>query len=135
MRRGLAAIGRWAWLGLGVVALGLAIAGAVLPLLPTTPFLLLAAFAFARSSPRLEAWLLDHAHFGPVIADWRRGGAVSRRVKATASLVMAATLLGGWLVGLSSVILGVQALVFVGVAGFLWSRPEPSATGEERRRA
>lgn len=126
-------ITRWFWLAFGCLALALAVAGAILPLLPTTPFLLLAAWAFARSSPRLEAWLLDHAHFGPVIADWRREGAVSRRVKRTAVLVMGATLLGGWLVGLSLVILGIQLAVFVVVATFLVGRPEPRAVRPEGR--
>jgi uncharacterized membrane protein YbaN (DUF454 family) len=126
-------IARWFWLALGGLALVLAVAGAVLPLLPTTPFLLLAAWAFARSSPRLEAWLLDHARFGPVIADWRREGAVSRPVKRTAVLVMAATLLGGWLVGLSTVILAVQFVVFAVVATFLVGRPEPRAARPEGR--
>src|SRR5690606_8396288 len=60
------------WLTFGLVCVGLALAGVVLPLLPATPFLLLAAFAFTRSSPRLHAWLLGHRHFGPLIEDWRR---------------------------------------------------------------
>ena len=116
---------RWVWLAVGCLALAAAIAGAVLPLLPTVPFLLIAAWAFARSSPRLEAWLLDHAHFGPLIADWRASGAVSRSTKRTASVVMAATLIGGALAGLSYGILALQATIFAAVAAFLWTRPEP----------
>lgn len=109
----------------GLVATGLAVLGAVLPLLPTTPFLLVAAWAFARSSPRLEAWLIDHAHFGPLIADWRRGGAVDRRVKRLSALVMLATLALGALAGLSTTILAIQAAIFAAVSLFLWTRPEP----------
>ena len=111
---------------LGVTATGLAVLGAVLPLLPTTPFLLVAAWAFARSSPRLEAWLVDHARFGPLIADWRREGAVSRRVKRLSALVMLATLVFGALVGLSVAILALQAAIFAAVSLFLWTRPEPT---------
>src|SRR3546814_11599305 len=54
----------WASLGLGAI-------GAFLPLLPTVPFVILAAFCFARSSPRLEKWLLTHPHFGHHIVAWR----------------------------------------------------------------
>ena len=110
----------------GVVATGLAILGVVLPLLPTTPFLLVAAWAFARSSPRFEAWLLDHARFGPLIADWRREGAVSASAKRLSAVVMLATLGLGAVAGLSLGLLAVQAIVFAAVSLFLWTRPDPS---------
>jgi uncharacterized membrane protein YbaN (DUF454 family) len=110
---------------IGGVALALAVAGAVLPLLPTTPFLLVAAWAFARSSPRAEAWLLGHARFGPLVRDWRERGAVARSAKRTAAAVMVATLAIGWAAGLAGWILAVQAAVFAAVSVFLWTRPEP----------
>ncbi|MCE1237441.1 MAG: YbaN family protein [Hyphomicrobiales bacterium] len=112
---------------MGGVAVVLAIAGAVLPLLPTTPFLLVAAWAFARSSPRAERWLLDHARFGPLVRDWREGGAVSRSAKRASAGVMIATLAFGWAIDLAFWILAIQAVVFAGVSTFLWSRPEPPA--------
>ena len=110
----------------GLVATGLAIAGAVLPLLPTTPFLLVAAWAFARSSPRFEAWLLSHARFGPLIADWRREGAVGSGAKRASAAVMLATLAVGALVGLSTILLVLQAGIFAAVSLFLWTRPSPA---------
>lgn len=74
-------------LGLGFTALG--IAGAFLPLLPTTVFLILAAGCFARSSPRLEAWILDHKRFGPLVRAWRENGAIPRKAKILACIGMA----------------------------------------------
>jgi uncharacterized membrane protein YbaN (DUF454 family) len=53
----------------------------VTPLLPTTIFLIAAAWCFARSSPRLEAWLLNHPQFGKTLRDWRSDGAISRPAK------------------------------------------------------
>ena len=76
----------WAALGLGFVSVGGV--GIVVPGLPTTPFLLLAAACFARSSPRLYRWLLENRHFGPLIRDYRAGRGVSARVKATAMTMM-----------------------------------------------
>ena len=72
----------------GFLAVGLGAVGIVLPLLPTTPFLLLAAFCFARSSERLHDWLINHPTFGPPILDWRDRGAIGRKAKilATASV-------------------------------------------------
>ncbi|AYJ86265.1 DUF454 domain-containing protein [Sphingomonas paeninsulae] len=72
------------WLALGLLCVLLGIIGAILPLMPTTIFLILAAGCFARSSPRLEAWLLNHARFGPTLRAWRADGAISRRGKIAA---------------------------------------------------
>lgn len=66
---------------LGVVSLSLGVAGIFLPLLPTTPFLLLAAWAFVRSSPRLYAWLINHPHLGEYIRNFRENRAIPLRVK------------------------------------------------------
>lgn len=69
------------WLIAGLIFLGLGIVGAVLPLLSTTPFLLLAAFAFTRSSPRLANWLDNNPQFGLLIANWREHGAIGKNAK------------------------------------------------------
>ena len=66
---------------LGVVSLGLGILGIFLPLLPTTPLLLLAAWCFVRSSPRLYDWLLNHPHLGEYIRNFREYNAIPLRVK------------------------------------------------------
>lgn len=80
---------RMLWVAAGVLALALGIVGIFLPLLPTTPLVLLAAFCFARGSTRCERWLLTHPRFGPMIRDWRLRRAIPRRVKHLAWAMMA----------------------------------------------
>ena len=74
---------------LGIVMLALGVIGAFLPLMPTTIFLIIAAWAFGRSSTRLERWMLDHPRFGPLLRDWREQGAMPRKAKWMACAGMA----------------------------------------------
>jgi uncharacterized membrane protein YbaN (DUF454 family) len=78
------------WIAIGLFFLLLGGIGVFLPLLPTTPFVLLAAACFARSSPRLHAWVLRSELFGPMLRDWERNKCVSRKVKLLALFMMAA---------------------------------------------
>jgi uncharacterized membrane protein YbaN (DUF454 family) len=75
---------RLLYLCLGFVSVALGVAGIVLPLLPTVPFMILAAYFFARSSPRLEARIVEHPRFGPHIKAWRERGAISPAGKRAA---------------------------------------------------
>ena len=75
---------RIAYLVGGAISLFLGAVGALIPLLPTVPFLILAAFCFARGSPRLETWLVQHRRFGPHIEAWRSRGAISQYGKSAA---------------------------------------------------
>lgn len=75
---------RAGWLLLGFLCVGLGFIGAFVPLMPTTIFMILGAACFARSSPRLETWLLRHPRFGPTLRAWRAYGAISRTAKRAA---------------------------------------------------
>jgi uncharacterized membrane protein YbaN (DUF454 family) len=111
------------WLFAGFVSLGLGIAGIPLPLLPTTPFLLLAAFCFSKSSKRLHDWLINHKTFGPPIRDWNAHGVIPMKAKVTATFMMAAALAITYFLNLPNRVLIIQAIVMVPVSIFIWSRP------------
>lgn len=82
----------WAYMMLGWTCVALGVAGAVLPLLPSTPFLLLAAGAFAKSSPRFHDWLLQHPRLGPPVRAWRQHRVVPAHAKVAAVVTMSASL-------------------------------------------
>ena len=105
--------------------MGLGIAGAFLPLLPTTPFLLLAAFAFSRGSHRWHSWLLEHPQFGPLIHHWHTHGAISTRVKIVASMSMGVIFALSVFMQMPQWLLLTQAAVLSAVALFLWTRRSP----------
>lgn len=115
---------RTLWLLAGFLFLGLGLLGVVLPVLPTTPFLLLAAGCFAKSSPRLHDWLVSHPTFGPPIRNWQENGAISRPAKRLAVVSMAAVLVVSFAAGAPLKLLVAQvALIAIG-AGFVLTRPD-----------
>lgn len=108
------------------LALALAATGAVLPLLPTTPFLLVAAWSAARHSPLFEAKLLNHPTFGPPIRTWRAERSLSRRTKLLALGALAVSLALTWFLVEAPALRGIASLVVLCVGAYLASRPEPS---------
>jgi hypothetical protein len=112
------------WRAAALLALMLGAIGVVLPVLPTVPFLLLAAWAAGRGWPRLETWLLENAYFGPPIRQWRERGLVPRRAKWLASVLMGASGVTVLLLDIAGWIQGAVVLVLVGTACWLWRRPE-----------
>jgi uncharacterized membrane protein YbaN (DUF454 family) len=114
---------RGVWLGIGLLFLALGELGVVLPVLPTTPFLLVAAACFARGSPRLHGWLRTHPLFGPPIRDWQDHGAIRPRAKALAVTMMTLVLLTSLALGLAWQIVLAQGLLIALGAGFVLSRP------------
>lgn len=121
---------RWLWMAFGVSCVGLGAAGVVLPLLPTTPFLLLAAFAFGKSSPRLHHWITTHPRYGPPLHDWRAHGAISRRAKTLAISMMAAAFVASLAMGVPAYALWMQALVLLCCGSFILTRPSPPAVSD-----
>ena len=114
---------RYLWAMLGLVCVGVGLIGVVLPILPTVPFMLLAAFFFARSSERLHNWLITHPTFGPPIVDWQSNGAISPRFKRIATVSILLVFVISLLLDLPLLILGIQAGVLTLVLVFIWSRP------------
>lgn len=82
---------RWALLIIGTISLVVGIIGIVLPLLPTTPFLLISAACYARSSKKFYVWLLSNRWFGQYIRDWRAGKGIPLSAKITATALIVAT--------------------------------------------
>ncbi len=116
---------RFLYAALGWFFVALAFAGAILPLLPTTPFLILAAACFTRASPRLERWLLTHPRFGPILTAWRERGAIPRRAKVLAVIALAASYAVFWTVTepipATAIIM---AAAMIGIGLFIVTRPE-----------
>lgn len=112
------------WRALALVCVALGLIGVVLPVLPTVPFLLAAAWAGGKGWPQLEGWLLAHPRHGAAIRRWRERRAVSRRAKWLATAGMLA---GTALIGASAAPLWVKLAVpasMAAVACWLWMRPE-----------
>lgn len=116
---------RWLLLAFAVLCLALGVVGIFVPGLPTTVFILMAAWAAARSSPRLHKWLWYHPLFGSMLRNWAHGGCVNRRAKWSATILMA--LCAGvlfftaphlWVAAMASTCMAC-------VLTWLWLRPEP----------
>lgn len=107
----------------GITSLVLGVIGIILPLLPTTPFILLSAAAFAKSSPRLHNWMMNHHRWGPIIKNWQDGGRIDKRSKTIALSVMAVMPPLSYALGAPLWAIGVQCLVLTAVATFIITRP------------
>jgi uncharacterized protein len=107
---------------LGVIAVVIGLAGIVLPLLPTTPFLIGAAYFFARSHPEWEAKLLAHPQAGPAIRAWRDHQAIPLLGKQLATLPLAISAIGGWF-ALAGPWRYLPAAITASVLFWMWTRP------------
>jgi len=125
---------RLLWATAGAVSLLLGIAGIFLPLLPTTPFVLLAAFCFSRGSARVEQWILAHPRFGPMVREWRAHRAVPRRAKQLATLMMTLASAWSWWV-LAPPWRWLPAACCAVVAAWMWRLPDSARPAPMHARA
>ena len=130
---GLSGPARWLLLGLAGLCVLLGVVGLFLPVMPTVPFLIVAAWCASRSSPRLHRWLMNHPRFGRQLRDWNEHGVVPRKAKWITSVAMAGSSIsmlvvapGHWLPAVGGIIAG-MAIVLV----WLWRRPEHRPEGAE----
>ncbi|MBL4812247.1 MAG: YbaN family protein [Rhodobacteraceae bacterium] len=115
------------WFITGALALLAGAIGIFLPVIPTTPFVILAAFAFGKSAPKLQAKLEANKTFGPIIAQWKQSGAIAPRYKIMALAMMAAAFGLSLYAGLAAYILIIQAVCLSCAALFILTRPNGTA--------
>ena len=120
----------------GFLSLGLGYIGIFLPILPTTPFMLLAAFCFSKSSPKLHSWLLSRPRIGPAIVDWEQSRVIRRKAKflATALILLSISIP----LSFDTISLTVKLIllgVISGVLLFIWSCPSASHELPHSRKA
>ena len=108
---------------LGWISVVLGAIGAILPIMPTTPFLILAAFLFSKSSPRFHKWLLDLPKFGPIIREWEETKTIRKEVKVTAIVVLSISMMVTiTFVPVKPIVKGVMVFFWISVSIYLWTR-------------
>jgi len=114
---------RWIYLSVGWTCTGLGILGAFLPVLPTTPFLLVALWAFSNSSPRLKEWLYNHPRYGETLQDWFEHGTIGVGIKVVAITAMAASVVILYWITQSLTAVSIHFTIVLLTAFFILSRP------------
>ena len=107
----------------GFLTLGIGMIGVFVPLLPTTPLVLLSAFCFARSSKRFHSWLLNHPRFGTMIKDWQENGSISKEAKNYAFFMIALSLVLSLILQVPQTVLLIQCITLSCVVIFIITRP------------
>lgn len=117
---------RWVYFLGGVICVTLGIIGAFLPLLPTTIFIILAAWCFSKSSEKMENWLLTHPKFGPTLRDWYQYGAIPTRIKKIAlTMITLSFLLSASILWHRWTIIGIVGGTLLLVSLYIVTRPSP----------
>ena len=112
------------WFSLGSIALVLASLGVILPLLPTVPFLLIAAFFFAKSSKKVHTWLVNHKLFGKMIRDWNERGAIDRKAKYFSTVSILLVIVVSLVLEIKLMVIVMQVIVLSLALLFIWTRPD-----------
>ncbi len=107
---------------LGHLALAAGIIGIFLPLVPTTPFLILAAFLYSKGSPRFESWLVNHQYLGKPVRDWRKNRAISNRIKIGVSLLLVTNIVVISMLSINPIAKICAISVIAGVMAFILTR-------------
>ena len=115
--------GRYLLIAFGWLCVAIGLVGIVVPGLPTTVFLLIAAWAFSRSSERFQAWLVEHPRLGPPIQAWRDRGAIPMKAKVLADLMMTISLAIIIFYGSGWIFPAAIGAIMAGAAAFVISRP------------
>ena len=122
-------IHKYLFLTAGFISMILGFIGMFLPILPTTPFMILAAFCFSKSSERLHKWLLSRPHIGKLIIDWEKHGVIRMKAKVYSTIVIiplfSYTLI---FVNVNNWIKALLVLIALSVLSFIWSRPSNPLT-------
>lgn len=115
---------RVVWFSLGFMCMALGVVGAFLPLLPTVPLLLLAAFFFSKSSKRAHKWLMDNPRLGPPITDWNNNGVIQRGAKIIAGISIVGVFTLTVVLKFHIYIIIIQGVTLLLVSMFIFTRPE-----------
>jgi uncharacterized protein len=112
------------WRMFALIALAIGAVGIALPVLPTVPFWILAAWAASKGWPTLQQWLIKHPKYGASIRDWQERGAVPRKAKWLATTMMAISALGLQFASAPLWVKIAVPMMMLGVVAWLWRRPE-----------
>ncbi len=115
------------WRALAVLGVALAAIGLLLPVMPTVPFLLLAAWAAGKGWPAMEARLLAHPTYGRPIRDWRAHRAIPRKAKWLATVMMCGSATMLWFAPVPPAVRWAVYLTMLTVCTWMWTRPDPPA--------
>jgi uncharacterized membrane protein YbaN (DUF454 family) len=119
----ISAIKRFLWKILGFVSLGMAYVGVVTPGIPYSPFVVFAAYCFAKGSPKMHAWLYNHKLFGPFLTNWGEKRVFPQKMKYFMLAMMTTSLIIMWFTGVKPIGIISTAIFMACVAVWAWRYP------------
>lgn len=121
------------FVAVGFISFGLGIVGAFLPVMPTVPFMIVAALCFSRGSERWHRWITTHPKFGAQILDWEKHGVIRTKIKVVTTVVLVLSLVvNGFFVKLPKEWLIALAVIFAIVLAFIWTRPSEPKESKDK---